>query len=162
MSLLRTWQYRVSRATGKAITHLVAALTLYRMPPFVATSALVVRGTEVLVVIDPIRNEPILPGGHLRWKESPEEALTREVREETGYEVWPAEVVGVFSGIRSTGDPGVVRVVYEAAVVGGELASSPEGEATWIDAESLSRGETRDAPIVRLWLSSKRRTASGA
>lgn len=158
MTEFRTLQFRVSRAAGKGITRLVAALTLYRMPPFVSVSAIVADGDRILVVVDPIRNEPVLPGGHLRWHESPESALVREVHEETGYEVGVRELEGVFSGVDRTGDPGVVRVVYEAVLAGGELRSSPEGEARWTGIAELSDSATRDAAIIRHWLQ-QRQTA---
>ena len=77
MTDFRRWQYRVSRRLGRLITTTAAVLTLGRMPPFVSTSAIVVEGDKLLVVIDPIRQEPVLPGGHLKWREGPEAALVR-------------------------------------------------------------------------------------
>ena len=84
MTSLRTRQFQVSRTAGKFLVHLAALTTLYRMPPFVGTSALIVRDDRVLVVLDPIREEPVLPGGHLKWRETLRDALIREVWEETG------------------------------------------------------------------------------
>jgi ADP-ribose pyrophosphatase YjhB (NUDIX family) len=149
---LAAWQYRISRLLGRIITRAAAALTLYRMPPFASTSALVVEGGRILVVIDPLRREPILPGGHLKWREKPSFALSREVQEETGYRVEPRDLVGVFAGEDWTGEGGVVRLIYEAQIVGGSLASSPEGEARWMSLDDLARSESRDAGIVQVWL----------
>jgi 8-oxo-dGTP pyrophosphatase MutT (NUDIX family) len=121
------------------------------MPPFASTSALVLQENRILVVVDPIRDEPILPGGHLKWRETPPEALVREVWEETGYLVEPGDLVAVLGGEEWVGEPGVVRVVYAARIIGGALKSSAEGEARWDDLDSLAGSTTRDAPIVRLW-----------
>lgn len=152
MRQLRVWQYRVSRRLGKLITRFAAVVTLGRMPPFVSTCALVLDGERILVVIDPIRREPVLPGGHLKWSETPEGAVVREVREETGLTIHPSELFGAFAGQEWTGEGGVIRIVYQARVVEGELASSPEGEAMWMPVHDLVTSETRDAPLVRHWL----------
>jgi ADP-ribose pyrophosphatase YjhB (NUDIX family) len=74
------------------------------------------------------------------------------VAEETGYQVELIRLVDVYAGRRWAGEGGVVRVVYEAHVVGGELLSSSEGEARWEPLTELARGSGRDAPIIRDWL----------
>lgn len=149
---LRTWQFRASRFLGRAVTRIAALATLGRMPPFVSTSALVVDGERVLVVIDPIRGEPVLPGGHLRWRETPAAGMIREVREETGYAVQICRLVGVYAGEEWSREPGVVRLVYEVRVAGGALMSSPEGEAQWISVAEFVRSDSRDALIAQRWL----------
>jgi len=152
---LLVWQFRISRMLGKVITRVAAALTLYRMPPFVSTSALVIDEDRILIVMDPIRKEPVIPGGHLNWKESPIEAVVREVREETGYTVTPVKFFGVYTGEKTVGELGIVRLVYEARISGGSLTSSHEGEAAWYPVSDLARSQTRDAPIVREWLDAR-------
>jgi ADP-ribose pyrophosphatase YjhB (NUDIX family) len=121
------------------------------MPPFVSASALIEREGRVLVVVDAIRREPVLPGGHLKWRETPQDALVREVWEETGYLIKPVDLLTVVAGKEWAGEPGVVRVVYTARIIGGALKSSAEGEACWDDVESLTTSSTRDGPILRLW-----------
>jgi 8-oxo-dGTP diphosphatase len=109
----------------------------------------VLDGHRVLAVVDPIRREPVLPGGHASWRESPEDACVRETREETGLSVSVQRLVGVFSGEAVTGEPGVVRVIYCADAVGGALESSGEGEARWMTVEEFIRGSRRDGPILQ-------------
>ncbi|MGI8968458.1 MAG: NUDIX hydrolase [Chloroflexota bacterium] len=155
MGLDHTWQYLLARRLGRGVTRIAAALTLERMPPFVSASAIVVDGEHVLVVRDPIRDELILPGGHLNWRESPEMAAVREVREETGLEIELSGLLGVVSGEKGAGEAGIVRVLYSATATGGTLTSSGEGEASWADIQSVAATDSRDAPIVRLWLQKK-------
>lgn len=145
-------RYRVSRHLGRIVTRTAALLTLGRMPPFVSTSAVVVVKERVLVVIDPILSSPTLPGGHLKWAENPEAAISREVYEETGYTVSPGRLVGVFAGPEWSCEPGVVRLVYEAGITAGSLASSGEGRAAWMRLQEFVRSDSRDAPIVQSWL----------
>jgi 8-oxo-dGTP pyrophosphatase MutT (NUDIX family) len=106
----RVWQYRTLRHLGRFVTCTAAILTFGRMPPFVSASAIVLDGDRILAVLDPISNQAVLPGGHLRWKERPQAALIREVREETGYIVETQQLVNVCSGDESSGEFGNVRI----------------------------------------------------
>jgi 8-oxo-dGTP diphosphatase len=148
----RVGQYKVSRMLGRFVTQLCAALTLGRMPPFVSTSAVVIRDGDILIVVDPILREPVLPGGHLKWRETPVRALVREVQEETGYTIVPESLLDVYASEELGGEPGVVRIVYAASVRGGNLRSSPEGIAGWLPAAEVT--STRDGAIIQQALES--------
>lgn len=76
-----------------------------------------------------------LPGGTVDPGEAPAQALVREVWEETGLEVVPRRVAGVFGGgdeFRHTYPNGdqiaFVEVMFDCEVVGGALGSR-DGEA---------------------------------
>ncbi|MBO1580738.1 NUDIX domain-containing protein [Bacillus sp. XF8] len=76
-----------------------------------------------------------LPAGAIELGETPEEAVVREVWEETGLQVKVKEIIGIFGGrgFRHTYSNGdqveYIVVVFECEVVGGELVA--------IDGESL-------------------------
>jgi 8-oxo-dGTP pyrophosphatase MutT (NUDIX family) len=156
VSIAPSWLYLAERHLGRFVTRLAAILTLERMPPFVSTSVIVVVRDRVLVVIDPIRREPILPGGHLTWRESPEAAAVREVQEETGYTVETGTILGVFAGEEWAGEPGIVRIIFEATITSGSLQSSSEGETRWMPVADLLASSTRDAPVIRVWRNQRR------
>lgn len=146
-----TLRFRLERTLGRIATRMAATLTFGEMPPFVSTSGLVVQDGKLLVVLDSLRHEPVLPGGHLKWRETPEQGMVREVEEETGYHVEPGPLLGVYAGEEWAGEPGILRVIYEATVRGGTLRSSREGEVRWLPVEEVAATDTRDAALVRIW-----------
>lgn len=76
-----------------------------------------------------------LPGGNARADESGEEALRREVREETGLEVGVERVVGDY--VRTGFRPHTARV-YACRAIGGRLRPSSETpELRWFTPERL-------------------------
>jgi 8-oxo-dGTP diphosphatase len=82
-----------------------------------------------------------LPGGGLEWGEPPEEAVVREVREETGLDATPEALAGVWSATfaRSEARPyaplHLVSVIYRLRVADGELVHEIGGStdrAAWV------------------------------
>ncbi len=63
-----------------------------------------------------------LPGGYLKAKEHPEEALEREVKEETGFEVSADRRLK----IRTDRDSARLDITYAGAFIGGEFKQSKE------------------------------------
>lgn len=62
------------------------------------------------------------PGGFLEVDETVDEAAVRETREETGLEVEPGEFVGFYTRLEAA----VVVLAFEARVIGGTAAPTPE------------------------------------
>ncbi len=87
---------------------------------------------------EPLLGEWSLPGGALELGERLEDGVRREVREETGLDIEPEEIVAVFDHIsHASDDPARVRfhyvlVDYRCRVLGGALMSATDvTEARW-------------------------------
>lgn len=91
---------------------------------------------------DPLRGRWVVPGGTVELGESLEQALVREVLEETGLRVHPTELLTVFDRIQR--QDGEVRyhyviVDYLCEYVSGSLrAGSDATEAVWASPEELA------------------------
>ncbi|KDA05146.1 DNA mismatch repair protein MutT [Microbacterium sp. CH12i] len=76
-----------------------------------------------------------MPGGGLEAGEDPEDAVRREVREETGYSVHVEELLGIHSRVIPAGRRvqkaphplHTLRIVYRAKISGGKLRFEENG-----------------------------------
>ncbi|MFN8110394.1 MAG: NUDIX domain-containing protein [Thermoleophilia bacterium] len=112
-----------------------------------AAYALITDGARVLLVRlrepTPSGLRWTLPGGGVELHETPEQALHREMLEETGHTVRLGALLGidtfVTDGAQRLHPPHVplqsVRAIYRATITGGELRDEPDGStdlAGWV------------------------------
>jgi 8-oxo-dGTP diphosphatase len=91
-----------------------------------------------------------LPGGGLNFGESPEDAVVREVEEETGLHVRLGSIAKIDS-IYDTSDPEDfhgIRIIYYADIVNGELRHETSGTTDYCDWHELH--PTPDIKLVDL------------
>ncbi len=83
----------------------------------------------------------IFPGGHLEKGESVRDSVIREVYEETGITVKNPTLCGI-KEFYTKGGARYIVFLYNADEFEGELHSSDEGEAFWVERERLFDYET--------------------
>ena len=91
-----------------------------------------------------------LPGGGIEFGESPEQAMTREVFEETGLRAAPREVAGIDSLVvkNEEGMRHGIRIIYHADHEPGKLVFEANGSTD--RCEWFSQQESRSLPVVAL------------
>ncbi len=86
------------------------------------------------------------PGGVLELGETVEDGLRREVREETGLDIEPVALTGVYKNMTR----GVIALVFRAKITGGDLAASNEATAFRWAAEDQIRELAAEAYAIRV------------
>ena len=117
----------------------------YPTRPYLAVSAAIFRDGRVLIVRRgraPAKGLYTLPGGGVELGETLEQAVIREIREETTLDIEPLELVGFRQAIARDAAGRVERhfviLPFAARYLGGEVALNEElSEAHWLEPTAL-------------------------
>jgi ADP-ribose pyrophosphatase YjhB (NUDIX family) len=124
----------------------------YPTRPYLAVSAAIVHDGRVLIVRraqPPAHGLYTLPGGGVELGETLEQAVIREVREETGLEIEPGALAGYRQMIARDADGRIERhfviLPFPARWIGGQVSLSDElAEARWLLPSELSGLKTTE------------------
>jgi 8-oxo-dGTP diphosphatase len=129
----------------------------YPKQPLVGVGGVVIHRNRVLLIkrgTEPLKDRWSIPGGMLELGEALAEGVRRELREETGLDVEPLEVIAVFDRIlRDTSRRGAwslqgrgrvryhfVIVDYVCRLKGGKLAPASDVlDARWVGREGIAQ-----------------------
>jgi 8-oxo-dGTP diphosphatase len=95
-----------------------------KLVPILTVDGVIFLKEKILLVkrsIKPYKGCWCLPGGHVRFGETVEEAVIREVEEETGLEVEIENLIGVYSNPKRDPRGHSVTIAYLLKALGGEL-----------------------------------------
>jgi 8-oxo-dGTP diphosphatase len=124
----------------------------YPTRPYLAVSAAIVRDARVLVVrraLPPAYGLHTLPGGGVELGETLEQAVAREIREETGLEIEPLALAGYRQMIARDAEGRIERhfviLPFAARWIAGDVVLNEElTEARWLLPSELSGLKTTD------------------
>ncbi len=124
----------------------------YPQRPFLAVSAAIFRDGKVLAVRrarKPALNLYTMPGGVVEIGETLHDAVMREVREETGLEIYPVALAGhreaIQRGTQGKVERHFIILCFAARWRSGEVSLNEElDDARWLKPEELSGLRTTD------------------
>ena len=122
---------RVKGWLAGLVFRLIALLTLGQISPILSACLIIERDGKLLLIERVDGLGYTLPGGIVRYSETVEECLLREVREETGYLVKIEALQGVYSALKRDPRFRAVAIAYRGTIVGGREHGSNEGQTCW-------------------------------
>ena len=131
---------------GRPLTNTSADSRSYPTRPYLAVSAAIFRAERVLIVrrgVPPMQGIYTLPGGGVELGETLEQAVMREVREETGLAIEPLSLAGYRQVIARDSEGKIERhfviLPFAARYLAGEISLNAElAEAKWLLPAELS------------------------
>ena len=124
-------------------------------PTDLTVSAVIERDGQYLMVEEVVSGSVVLnqPGGHIESGESPEQAVVREVLEETGCDVECGELIGIYLWIHPQTRQQFLRIAYVATLLC-ENPSRPLDDgiisSRWLNRADIEhRGRSLRSPLVR-------------
>src|SRR5947208_8262034 len=126
-----TMKEKIKGAFAGFIFRIIALLTFGQISPILSACAIIEQDSKVLLIDRSDGMGYTIPGGIVRYKETVEQCVLREVREETGYTVTLVGIVGVYSGLGRDPRFRAASIAYRGSIASGALQDSSEGKACW-------------------------------
>lgn len=105
--------------------------------PTPTIDAILQKGPKILMIRrkkDPFKGMLALPGGFVNEGETVEDAVRREVREETSLEIEPIDILGVYSDPHRDPRMHTMTVVFVSIITGGkEKAEDDAASLEWVE-----------------------------
>ena len=116
---------------------LIVLLTLGQISPLLGAGVVIEQDGKVLLIDRSDGLGFTVPGGVVRHRETIEQCVLREVREETGYTINITGLVGVYSSLKRDPRFRAVAIAYKGYIVSGTPHGSGEGELCWCRPEEV-------------------------
>lgn len=103
-------------------------------------SALIIKDNKILLgvrAVDPGKGLRDVPGGFCDLGEKPEDAMIREVKEETNLDVTKVKYLGVFMDEYGVDGDSTMNFCFEAEVTGEPMAGDDVASLAWFDLDKL-------------------------
>lgn len=100
----------------------------------VTVDAVVVENGEILLIkrgIEPFKDKWALPGGHVDYGETVEQAVIRETKEETDLDIKPSVLIGVYSDPKRDPRGHTVGMAFLCRAKKGQAKAGDDAAETW-------------------------------
>ncbi len=127
----------------------------HKNPALTVDGIITIDGQIVLIERknEPFKGMHALPGGFVDYGEKAEDAVVREIFEETGLRTQIKQLLGVYSDPDRDPRGHTVTVAFELAVIGGELKSGDDAASVKLfDAHKLPKMAFDHDKIISDWL----------
>lgn len=107
----------------------------------IAIDAIIIQNNQLLLIkrgIEPGKGHWAFPGGHIDFDEKVEDAVVREVKEETGLDVFSCTFFGIYSNPKRHPQQ-VIALVFTASANGIIRAGDDAEDATFFPLDNLPR-----------------------
>jgi len=97
--------------------------------PRITIDGIIIKDQKILLVKrknDPFKDKWALPGGFVEYGEKTEDAVIREVLEETGLRTKITQLAGVYSDPNRDPRGHTITIVYMLDIIGGELKAGDD------------------------------------
>jgi ADP-ribose pyrophosphatase YjhB (NUDIX family) len=149
---------KIKGIVASIIFRAIALLTLGQISPILSACIIIERDGKILLIDRSDGLGYTIPGGIVRYKETVEQCVLREAREETGYTVVIQGIVGVYSGLKRDPRFRAASVAYKGSIVGGSEHKSGEGKPCWHEpGEVFGRMAFDCEEMLKDYLSGKQR-----
>src|SRR5438128_8652591 len=119
------------------ILRIIALLTLGQISPILSACVIIEQDGHILLISRSDGMGYTIPGGIVRYRETVEQCVLREVREETGYTVALEGIVGVYSGLNRDPRFRAASIAYKGTILSGSVHASGEGKPCWREPEEV-------------------------
>ena len=119
------------------IFRLIALLTLGQISPILSACVIIEQDGKILLIDRSDGLGYTIPGGIVRYKETVEQCVLREVQEETGYSVTIQGIVGVYSDPQRDPRFRAASIAYKGSIVSGSVRASGEGKPCWYEPQEV-------------------------
>jgi 8-oxo-dGTP diphosphatase len=119
------------------VFRIIALLTLGQISPILSACLIIEREGKFLLVARSDGLGYTIPGGVVRYRETLEQCVLREVQEETGYTVALTGFVGVYSAVKRDPRFRAVSIAYSGTIIDGAEHGSSEGQPCWRSPEEV-------------------------
>ncbi|HLQ30410.1 MAG TPA: NUDIX domain-containing protein [Ktedonobacteraceae bacterium] len=149
---------KIKGIVASIIFRVIALLTLGQISPILSACIIIERDGKFLLIDRSDGLGYTIPGGIVRYKETVEQCVLREAREETGYTVVIQGIVGVYSRLKRDPRFRAASIAYKGSIVSGSEHKSGEGKPCWHEpGEVFGRMAFDCEEMLKDYLSGKQR-----